>query len=74
MKQQRLETLVDNWINGNRNEARRQARCFTATTIAEYLCVERGWPIDSAFRVADHLRFGGDYQAACDATYNALNN
>jgi len=72
MKHERiLSALVDNWINGNRTEAKKQAARFSALTLAEYLTQYRDWPTREAWTVAEYLKGADNYQAACDATTEA---
>lgn len=65
-----LSSLVDNWINGNRTDAKKQAQRFTQWTLWEYLTQYRDWSSANAAAVAVYLKGGDNYQAACDATAN----
>lgn len=66
--EQALSTLVDNWINGNRAQARQQAKRHTHDTLIEFLTNYRDWSYENAAKVALWLKGGDRYQEACDAT------
>jgi len=59
--------MVDNFINGNLKDARRQARAYTARSIKEYLTVGWMWSADKAEKVTRYLKTGAGFQDACDA-------
>jgi hypothetical protein len=60
-----METMIQNYINGNLKDARRQAKQFSQTAIR---CgfENYGYSIRKASRVAHWLKTGEGYQEACD--------
>lgn len=62
-----METMINNFLNGNLSDAKEQAKNFGLTSIAAFLEDEYGWTRNKARRTADYLKGRGTYQAACDA-------
>jgi hypothetical protein len=62
-----METMIQNYINGNLKEARKQARRFTQNTIRHVLELDYGYSVHKASLVARWIKTGSGYQEACDA-------
>ena len=62
-----METMIDNFINGNVSTARKQAKRFTHGAIREALVDLYGFSEHKAALTADFLKTGEGFQAACDA-------
>ena len=60
-------TMLDNYINGNINTARRQGRRFTQLAIAKALHQSYGYSVKKALLTALHIKTGQAWQQACDA-------
>ena len=67
MTQQQRERIAANWVNGNRTEARKQAKRHSYGEIVEALQINAGMGRAEAHAVAHYLKTGQGYQAACDA-------
>lgn len=61
-----MNTLIENLINGNNTDARKQAQRFKAWQIRESL-IESGWTQNKATLCADWLKGRDCWQAYCDA-------
>ena len=62
-----MQTLIENYINGNLTIARKQARKFAAHRIATALQMDFGFSERKAILVAHWLKTGEGWQTACDA-------
>ena len=63
-----MNTLIDNLINGNLADAKRQARQFSTWEIRDALQDMAGYSLNKATLTADWLHGRDCWQAACDAT------
>ena len=61
-----MNSLVQNFINGNLADARKQARRFGHTAI-RLAFMDIGYSFQKAALTADYLKTGEGFQAACDA-------
>lgn len=61
-----MQTMIDNFINGNLTTARKQARRFSVWNIREAF-IEIGYSMEKATLTADWLKGRDCFQAACDA-------
>ena len=69
MKPETLDRIVDNWINGNRTQAKEQAKRANFYALMQHLTNVRDWSNSNALAVVGYLKGGScDYQTACDAT------
>jgi hypothetical protein len=61
--------MIDNFINGNLSDAKRQARAFTAYQIARALRDVYGYSVRKAIATSHYLKYPSQvtFQAACDA-------
>ena len=59
--------MIDNLINGNLSDARRQAKRKSGLAIIGYLREEMGWSHERAFWAANYLKTGRGFQAYCDS-------
>lgn len=62
-----MQTMIENLINGNLKDARRQARGKGMMRIATYLRLELGWSLHRATAAAYYLKTGEGWQDYCDA-------
>lgn len=62
-----MKSMIENWINGNLKEARKQAKRHSLTRIREALEDEYGYSALKSALVAVWLKTGEGYQASCDA-------
>ncbi len=62
-----MKTMLDNYINGNIKDARRQARSLNKLSIVLALKNDYGYSIEKAMAVAHHIKTGEGWQEACDA-------
>ena len=62
-----MKRMIENWINGNLAEARKQARRHSLTRIRTTLENEYGYSAIKSALVAIWLKTGEGYQASCDA-------
>jgi hypothetical protein len=62
-----MKSMIENWINGNLKEARKQAKRHSLTRIRETLKDEYGYSEVKSALVAIWLKTGEGYQASCDA-------
>lgn len=63
-----VELMLENYVNGNLSDAKKQARRHTHRTIREAL-QDRGHSVAVACAVADYLKGQGSYQTAADLEY-----
>jgi hypothetical protein len=61
-----METMIENYINGNITTARKQARRFSLEAIRRAL-LDIGYSVEKATLTAYHMKTGNGFQAACDA-------
>lgn len=62
-----MNTMLDNFINGNISTARTQAKRFSGLAIMRTLRDEYGWSQNKAELTAHFLKTGEGWQACCDA-------
>lgn len=62
-----MKRILENLINGNLADAKKQARHFSAFTLRGYFEDEGGMSRDRAALAADYLKGCGTFQAYCDA-------
>jgi hypothetical protein len=62
-----METLINNFVNGNNTIAKKQAKRFAAWRIREALMESAGWTANRAALAADWLKGRDCWQAYCDA-------
>ena len=67
MKTKRIETMIENYINGNLADARRQSKRFTEREIRWELRERYDWSEYKSFVSARWLKGGDCWQEACDA-------
>jgi hypothetical protein len=65
-----MNTLIENYINGNLTDAKRQARGRSFAAILTALR-EFGYTAEAAIAIAAFLKGQGSFQAACDAEFNS---
>jgi hypothetical protein len=65
--EQDMNALINNFINGNLKDAKRQARNYTLTALAQAFRDRAGYSFEKAQRTANYLKNIGSYQAACDS-------
>ena len=63
-----MHNMLENLINGNCSDARRQARRFSQTKIRAFLVEDWGWTWQRATLCAEYLKTGNGFQAYCDAS------
>ena len=63
----RITTCIDNYINGNLTDAKRQAKRLKSSSIYITLRDIYGKNWVSAFAIVAYLKGKGTFQAACDA-------
>ena len=61
-----MQNMIENLINGNLTDARRQAKRHRRVKIYAYL-LEMGWSNSRALLAANYLKTGAGWQAYCDA-------
>lgn len=61
-----MESLINNFINGNLSTAQKQATRFGLQKIRDAF-IEIGYSFEKAQRTADYLKGKGTFQDACDA-------
>lgn len=62
-----MERMLNNFINGNLTDAKKQARRFGCGQIRTALIDQYGYSFRKATLTAEWLKGQGDWQAACDA-------
>lgn len=65
-----MQTLIDDLINGNLTDAKRQAKRYSHHAIRMAFIEEMLWTVDSVVAAADYLKWEISFQAYCDATAN----
>ena len=58
--------MIDNLINGNLKDAKRQAKRFIQADIIQY-CLDNGFSFERSVAMAMWLKNQIDYQQYCDA-------
>jgi hypothetical protein len=61
-----VKTMIDNLINGNLKDAKKQAKRFRQFEIMQY-CLDIGYSFERATVMAMWLKNQIDYQTYCDA-------
>jgi len=61
-----METMIENFINGNLADAKKSAKRFSRLKIAEYL-MSIGWSATKAYKTSLYLKGLATFQEACDA-------
>ena len=61
-----MQTMIDNYINGNLTDARRQAKRFSLASIRAALVDVCGYGFKKATLTAEYLKTGNGFQLACD--------
>lgn len=61
-----MQTMIDNYLNGNLTDAKRQAKRFSVASIRAAL-EECGYSFRKATLTAEYLKTGNGFQLACDA-------
>ena len=61
-----MKSIIDNLINGNLKEAKRQAKRFGFVKLRNAL-MEHGFPFNRAHYATSFLKEGTHYQEYCDA-------
>lgn len=62
-----MQTMIENLINGNLTDAKKQAKRFALHKIVDALQNDFGWSLDKAYKAASYLKTGQGFQAYCDA-------
>lgn len=62
-----MNRLIENYINGNLSDAKKQAKRYSWQAIFKALRDDWGKTEREARAVADYLKGQGSFQAACDA-------
>lgn len=62
-----MQTMIENYINGNLTAAKIQATRYGFANIYEYCRNELGWTIDKSDAVTSYLKGKGTFQRAADA-------
>jgi uncharacterized protein (UPF0297 family) len=62
-----MENMINNLINGNISDAKKQAKRHTLTAIYNYL-IETGYDEQRAMVTASFLKNETDFQTYCDET------
>lgn len=62
-----MQTMLENFINGNLTDAKRQAKRFSHSAIRNALMDDYGYSANKAALTADYLKTGTGFQSACDA-------
>lgn len=60
-----MERMIDNLINGNLKDARKQAKKFSYALIIKY-CEAMGWSSEKSIYAAMYLKKGVMFQLFCD--------
>lgn len=63
-----MQSLIENYINGNLSTAKRQAKRFNERRLFQGLR-DHGYGIEAAMAIAAFLKGYGSFQAACDAEH-----
>lgn len=62
-----LESLANNLVNGNLEDARKQAKQHNYMEITDFLQEYLGYSLNKAYLAACYLKSGKNWQAYCDA-------
>ena len=62
-----MKTMIENYVNGNLRDARRQAKRHSHRDIRDALQAMLGYSERMAALTADWLKTGFGFQEACDA-------
>jgi hypothetical protein len=62
-----MNSMIENYLNGNLSDAKRQAKRFSAWSIREALQEYAGYSLNKATLTTDWLKGRDCWQAACDA-------
>lgn len=62
-----MQTMIDNYINGNLTDAKRKAKRFSVASIRAALMDGCGYSFKKATLTAEYLKTGNGFQLACDA-------
>ena len=62
-----MESLINNFINGNLKDARSEAESFSLSQIRTALVDDYGYGFEKASLTAYYLKTGEGFQDACDA-------
>lgn len=65
-----MNSLIENYINGNLTDAKRQAKRFNEHRLFQGLR-DYGYSVNAAMAIAAFLKGYGSFQAACDAEHAA---
>lgn len=63
----KIESVLENLVNGNLADAKKGARKHSALSISEYARQVFGWPLDRAVNAAAYLKGQGSFQDYCDS-------
>lgn len=63
-----MQSMIENYVNGNLTDAKKQAKRFNELRIVSALR-EYGYGVESALAIAAFLKGYGSFQAACDAEH-----
>ena len=62
-----MKSLIENYMNGNLSECRRQAKRHSRASIENALVEMLGYTNEKAYLTALWMKTGEGFQAACDA-------
>lgn len=62
-----MKTLIENYINGNLSTVRKAAKRHSHAALRAALIELCGYSLNKAALVADWMKTGENFQAACDA-------
>lgn len=62
-----MNSMIENLINGNLTDAKRQAKRFSELSISVHLTDIMGWSDERALAAAHYLKTGNDFQKYADA-------
>lgn len=62
-----MKSLIENYLNGNLTDAKRQAKRFSTWEIRDALQAMAGYSLEKATLTADWLHGRDCWQEACDA-------
>jgi len=65
-----LESIMDNYFNGNLKDAKKKAQRASLGTLVDHLVEGRQWRKGNAYEVARYLKGADNFQQAADATAN----
>jgi hypothetical protein len=65
--EKQVNSMIENYINGNLADAKKQAKRHSYAAIVRALAYDRGWGFVEAGAAAAFLKGTGTFQAACDA-------